>query len=326
MKKTILKLITLISLCGAFMLPTDFPSIKITNGLITAELHLPDANKGYYRGTRFDWSGVIPSLTYKGHSYFGVWNPAKYDPKLHDAITGPVEEFTVLGYNEASVGGEFLMIGIGSLIKPDSKAHNRFKTYDIKNTGKWRVKKKSNQVNFTHKISNVAGYGYVYKKTVKLTMGKPELVLEHYLKNTGSKTIETSVYNHNFFMIDNELTSPNVKTSFPFDVKAQGKGFDTVAIAQNKAITYTRVFEKGESIFSSGLQGFGQSPDDYNILIENLKTGASVRITADKPLEKFVFWACTTTSCPEPYIKLSIKPQEEVRWTIKYEFSVETVK
>jgi hypothetical protein len=95
MKKTILTLMTLISLCGAFMLPTDFPSVKITNGLITAKLLLPDANKGYYRGTRFDWSGVIPSLEYKGHNYFGVWNPAKYDPKLHDAITGPFFYFKI---------------------------------------------------------------------------------------------------------------------------------------------------------------------------------------------------------------------------------------
>ena len=53
---------------------------------------LPDAKNGYYRGTRFDWSGVIGCLEYKSHTYFGVWFP-RYDPYLHDAITGPVEEF-----------------------------------------------------------------------------------------------------------------------------------------------------------------------------------------------------------------------------------------
>ncbi len=58
-----------------FIPPDDFPSAKITNGLITATLHLPDAQKGYYRGTRFDWSGVMPSLEYKGHQYFGSLEP-----------------------------------------------------------------------------------------------------------------------------------------------------------------------------------------------------------------------------------------------------------
>ena len=86
----------------SFMPSEDFPSAKITNGLITATLHLPDAEKGYYRGTRFDWSGVMPSLEYKGHQYFGLWNPAPYDPKLHDAITGPVEEFVARGHGRSS--------------------------------------------------------------------------------------------------------------------------------------------------------------------------------------------------------------------------------
>ena len=52
----------------------------------------PTRNTGYYRGTRFDWSGAIASLTWNGHEYFGQWFD-RYDPKIHDAITGPVEEF-----------------------------------------------------------------------------------------------------------------------------------------------------------------------------------------------------------------------------------------
>ncbi len=51
----------------------DPPEAGISNGSIDAKLYLPDADRGYYRGTRFDWSGVIPSLRYKGHEYFGQW-------------------------------------------------------------------------------------------------------------------------------------------------------------------------------------------------------------------------------------------------------------
>ena len=72
--------------------PTTYPTAHISNGLVNAVVYLPDAKTGYYRGSRFDWSGVIGCLTYKGHNYFGVWFP-HYDPYLHDAITGPVEEF-----------------------------------------------------------------------------------------------------------------------------------------------------------------------------------------------------------------------------------------
>ena len=36
----------------------DHPSAPFANELIEARVYLPDPEKGYYRGTRFDWSGV----------------------------------------------------------------------------------------------------------------------------------------------------------------------------------------------------------------------------------------------------------------------------
>ena len=44
------------------------PSHVIRNGEITARVYLPDATAGFYRSTRFDWSGAIASLEYKGHT------------------------------------------------------------------------------------------------------------------------------------------------------------------------------------------------------------------------------------------------------------------
>src|SRR5580658_6425139 len=99
----------------------DPPQAEISNGVLRAKLYLPDAANGYYRATRFDWSGVVASLEYQGHKYFGVWFP-KYDPKLHDSITGPVEEYrtgiSALGYDDAKAGDTFVRIGVGLLKKP----------------------------------------------------------------------------------------------------------------------------------------------------------------------------------------------------------------
>ncbi len=60
MKYTLLPLTLLVVGWAGFIAPVDFPSAKISNGLIAAELYLPDASRGYYQGTRFDWSGVMP--------------------------------------------------------------------------------------------------------------------------------------------------------------------------------------------------------------------------------------------------------------------------
>jgi len=45
-------------------------------------------------------------------------------------------------------------------------------------------------------------------------------VLEHTLKNAGRKAITTSVYDHNFFMLDDQPTGPDFVVKFPFALRA----------------------------------------------------------------------------------------------------------
>jgi len=197
------------------------PQAEIASARIHAQLYLPDAQSGYYRGTRFDWSGVIAALEWNGHSYFGQWFE-RYDPTLHDAITGPVEEFLTngagLGYDEARPGERFVRIGVGALRKPDESAYRRFATYEIVDPGTWAVRKGADWIEFAHEVKDTAGYAYVYRKRVRLI--KDSLVLEHHLKNTGRKAIATSVYNHDFFMLDRQPTGPDIVVRFPFAPRA----------------------------------------------------------------------------------------------------------
>src|SRR5581483_3703729 len=132
----------------------DFPSTEITNGQIRAKIYLPDAKSGFYRSTRFDWSGAIGSLEYKGHNFYGPWF-ASIDPNVYDlttetpevisapftAMVGPAEEFNTngraLGWDEARPGGTFVKIGVGVLRKPDNEdRYDHSKPYEIVDGGK----------------------------------------------------------------------------------------------------------------------------------------------------------------------------------------------
>jgi len=314
MKNCILLFVTIFFL-GCQTALDEVPKTDISNGLITAKLYLPDAEKGYYRGSRFDWSGVIYELKYDGHDYFGQWF-RNYDPKKNDAICGPVEEFSAIGYAQAPVGGEFIRIGIGGLSKPVENGYQRFGYYELSNPGKWTVKKAKNYVIFTHQLQDVAGYSYVYEKKVHLVKGKPQMVLEHKLKNTGKKTIQTDVHNHNFFMIDHQPTSPDVVVKFAFPVSVTPE-HPAVRI-NGQQIEY--ICEPDEAILFEEVQGHSKSVKDYDFRIENVKTGAGVRITGDKPISKILYWSSTTTQCPEPYIDIDISPGETFSWTITYDF------
>jgi hypothetical protein len=59
------------------------------------------------------------------------------------------------------------------------------------------------------------------------------------------------------------------------------------------------------------------------MIVRNLKTGAGVKIQADKPLHRMVFWACETTYCPENFVYISIRPGESDTWISEYTLFIE---
>ena len=311
--------LTILMLMLSQVASPQFPQAEISNASIHATLYLPDAEKGYYRGTRFDWSGAIASLKWNGHEYFGQWFE-RYDPKLHDAITGPVEEFLTgesgLGYDEAKPGETFVRIGIGAVRKQNDEAYRRFDTYEIVDPGKWTTNKWSNRIEFIHELKDTNGYAYVYRKNIKL--GKDTLVLEHVLRNTGKKPIKTSVYNHNFFTMDREPTGPDFVVRFPFTPRA-ARPLNGLGEIRGNDFFFLKPFERKQTLFTE-VEGFGPSARDYGFQIENRKTGAAVRVTGDHPVVKLYFWSAGLTICPEPYIDVSVEPGRESKWRITYEF------
>ena len=300
----------------------DYPKAEISNGLVRAEIQLPDPERGSYRGTRFDWSGIVSSLQFAGHQFFGNWHDNR-DPKIHDAVTGPAEEFltgdeSALGYDEAKPGETFVRIGIGVIRKPDEKAYRRYATYDIEDHGKWTIHKKKDSVEFVHQLSSPDGYAYEYRKTLRLAKGKPQLEVEHSLKNTGRKTIDTSQYSHNFIVIDQQVIGPDTSVRFPFTPKAE-RELKFGGEIRGQEITYSRELDKGQTS-SSLLQGFSEDAKDYDIRVENRKAGAGVRITGDRPLTKINYWSVRAVASPEPYIHVRIEPGAESHWTLRYTF------
>jgi hypothetical protein len=319
MKKVIIGFMIWIGFASANS-PGQFPQAEITNGLIHARLYLPDTQNGYYRASRFDWSGVMPELEYLGHSYFGQWFE-KYSPTLHDAIMGPVEDFSPVGYDEAKTGDNFLKIGIGIVTRPEEPGYFFVTPYQLVNAGNWNVKKSPGQIEFAHTINDKL-YSYEYQKTIQLVKGQPEMVLAHSLKNTGKHTIESNVYDHNFFMLDGQVTGKGLVIIFPFKPAGEAGGTGNFGKISGNQIVFQKDLEKDEHLFYTSLQGYSNSAKDYDIRIENHNTGAAVRITSDQPLAKLALWSAIKTVCPEPFIHLLIKPGETFTWKIYYQFYI----
>ena len=312
------------------------PNAVISNGLIRATLHLPDKDKGFYRSTRFDWSGVVGSLEYAGHQYYGPWF-TKSDPPLRDfvyrdldivagaqsAITGPAEEFRLpQGYLAAQPGGTFVKIGVGVLRKADETNYSPFGKYELVDPGTWTVRTHTDSVEFAQKVHDPgSGYGYEYQKTVSLAPGRPELTIAHSLTNIGGLPIQTSQYNHNFLVLDGAATGPDFLITVPFPIQTTRPPDPAFAEIRGNTIAYVKMFE-GEDMVSFPLQGFGSEAKDYDIRIENRRTGAGVRVTADRPLARLVLWSIRSTICMEPFIDVSTAPGDTTSWTLTYRYDV----
>jgi hypothetical protein len=323
---------TLLLFLTPFGMP-DSPSATISNGQIEAKIYLSDAKLGFYRGTRFDWSGVIHSLVFKGHDYYGPWF-TQTDAAIHDfiyqgddiiagpcsAITGPVDEFGPVGWDSAS-GNTFVKIGVGALRKPaNAAAYDNFHLYEIEDGGEWEIKQTPDSIEFKQTLKDqLSGYGYVYSKTVRLTNGKPEMVLVHTLMNTGTHAIHTTVYNHNFLVLDRQPPGPGVTISVPFQIHSPELPDKELAQIQGNKVVYLKALKDQDKV-AMPFQGLSDKTADHQIRIENRAAGAGMSLRADRPLFSESLWSIRSVLAMEPYIAISVEPGQEFSWTTTYEY------
>jgi hypothetical protein len=318
---TVLIALALLAVCTAPLIGQEYPKAEIDNGVLKAGLYLPDAENGSYRSSRFDWSGIIYSLEYKGHQFYGMWYP-RHNPLVNDSITGPAEAFEPadggLGYAEAATGGQFIRIGVGVVEKPEERAFSAYKTYKLLDPGKWKVSRGDNWIEFEHTLNTQLGYSYVYTKRITLVTGKPEMLIEHSLKNTGAKVITTRQYNHNFFVMDGKMSGPGITVKFPYEVKAV-TGFRGVLETKGRELVYLQELQGNQSA-QSLLEGYGATAQDHTFTVENKLSGTGVKVTGDHPVVHFNFWTRKETVCPEPYVQLQVQPGSTENWRTHYEF------
>lgn len=303
---------------------------QMDNGVLHVTVDLPSASEGFYRGTRFDWSGAIVDLTYAGHSYYGPWFQ-KIDPSVRDYIfappniiagkasadTGPVEEFTPLGFDSAKPGGTFVKIGVGILRRPDDHRYSSMYDYSIVDPTAWKVRAKRTSIEFTQKIvDGASGYGYLYTKTLRLVPGQPRMMIEHTLKNMGRLPIETDVYDHNFTVLDHQPIGPDFSITLPFAIHLDRPIKSELGAVEGERIVYRRLLADHEYIDVQSIFNPAQPKND--IRVENSRVKAGVRITGDHPLTKFEMWSIRSVMGIEPFIHLTAAPGETIHWRYTY--------
>lgn len=307
----------------------EYPKIELTNDRVRMAIYLPDEEKGYYLGVRFDWSGMIVRASYRGHTFFGP-GISRYDPDVNAGV-GTAEEFVAknrTSYDEAKPGDPFVKIGVGVLERGDASEYGSLKKYRLLRPGKWEIARGGDWVSFHQDLTAPRGWAYSYTKRISLTRDRAGFTIRHRLRNTGTKTIETWHYNHNFVILDDDETYPDYRVKLPFaapepqTIKDGETGSREMGVFRGNEIVLT--CDPGQEwVFAANLNGLRNTIADNDVLFENRKTGAVLRVRGDVPAERMAFFATKQVVSVEPYVEIKLAPGQQKDWTIEYTFIVD---
>lgn len=311
------------------------PRLEIANERVAATVLLPDADRGFYRGTRFDWSGMIASLRCGGQEFYGLWfdriSAEVGDFVFQDegivagpntAALGPAEGFDPgepLGWAQAAAGGAFLKIGVGLLRKPaDGAPYNSFRTYEFVEPGAWQVVPQPDSVLFIHTVEDAAGgLGCEYRKELRLLPGEPRLQITHRLRNTGSRPFSTTTFNHNFLTLGGDPTALGARAGAAFPLGAPTSIGGPIRLDGATAI-FERALAPGE--IAKAIFELGHGGAAYDIHVMN-REGAGFRAQSDTPLSRLVLWSIHRTLSLEPFVEISVPAGDVRTWTTLYTYS-----
>jgi hypothetical protein len=313
--------------------PADYPHRVLMNDTGTrVTVMLIDLEKGFYRGTRFDWSGHIAQAKYRGHTFFGLWR-TPHDPTNYEHGVGPTDEFGIQnppGFAEAKPGEAFLKIGVGLLQRVDDKPYHFSNKYPVLDAGRWsRSTRGSDAIGFQHELRSDVDWGYRYGKTVRLIDDQPQFEIERTLKNIEGNDIKTASYNHNFIRIDDELIGPSYELELSDELQAE---VPPPAKFDGRQLTFTDKVDKPLMIYFKGQpkRSSKEPPENerrfirvspkpsFDITVTNRRTGGQMVIRHHFDVSELRLWVTSTAICPEPFINVELGPAESMSWTTTY--------
>lgn len=258
-------------------------------------------------GPRFDRTAMVGSIRLDGAEYLA-------EHGLSDEFG--IEGAGVLNFQQARASECFVKIGVGMLVKEDGRRYRFNKHYAIRELFPVSVEadKYPNKITVRQKSPIVGGYGYSYVKRYTVDTKKATLTIEYELTNTGKTEFTFDQYNHNWFAFGGEPIGQSYFIKPAFEVR-RGKCSWLGRRAGGLEILHT--ITRGY-YFPSPVS----SPAGKNSLtVTCRKSGMSVTVKGDFPVERSAFFAEKSALCPEVFVQTNLAPGESHRWKRTYLFS-----
>tara|TARA_R110001583_G_scaffold50403_3_gene157351 strand:+ start:21429 stop:22364 length:936 start_codon:yes stop_codon:yes gene_type:complete len=278
------------------------------------EVHI-DLPLESYQLSRFDWTGKITAVKFKGVYVSGSERlDCEDENKFGKGFYNEFGIETPIGFDECEEGEWFPKIGVG-LLKKEGEQYSFSKAYETQ-PADFKVKIESKKVIIECQSQSTNGYSYALKKEIELL--EDSFVIRYKLHNTGVKTIATNEYTHNFLAINKELISNDYILKFPFQIKPELFGAtvnpeEKVEVGQYE-IRFNSTPE--EQFFFSNLSG-GECVDASWELI-NTKSKVGIRETGSFKTSQVNLWGWKHVVSPELFFDVNVKPGQKIEWSRMY--------
>lgn len=270
-----------------------------------------------YQSSRFDWTGKISEIKYRGLPMTITEKPDGENENVYGK--GLYNEFsmdTALGFNEAQVGEWFHKIGVG-LLKKDSPDYEFFRDYEIK-PAQFDVLVEVDRIKIECLSHHMNGYEYRLLKEVVLEDEK--LIINYSLENTGYKIIEVEEYVHNFMAINAERVDSKYQLRFPFHLHSGNASQlvdpdDILDIGKDEIKFKSRTENQ---FFASYLNGEKRVESGWELIHLDQKVG--IRETTSFPTNKVNIWGWKHVISPELFHEFKLIPGDTEDWSRTYQF------
>lgn len=283
------------------------------------------AEVGQYRGARFEWAGFITGVTLlNGNHSFCV--PESLTLGQGTGGAGLCNEFglqVALGYDETLPGEEFPKLGIGLLTRLDEEPYDFSRKYPV-NPFEVEVKSEgTHKVTYSIQPKDCRGYAASLIKSISIDANR--LTVEHRLHNTGTKSIATEEYCHNFLGIDTYSVGPDYVLKFPFELApwADEEGTMDGLVFDKQEVSWS---QKPNKPFYFRLPGFDGNRYDWMWELQHSPSGTGVREISKFQVSSAAVWGAGHVISPEMFIDVRVEPGETKSWSRIYEFFTKPAK
>jgi hypothetical protein len=120
-------------------------------------------------------------------------------------------------------------------------------------------------------------------------------------------------------VMNKQPPGPDFTIRFPFEPKpTRAPNTALINVVGNELVYAKQLSGRDQAVVS--FEGYGDTAADTEMIIENEKIGAGVRITADRPLIRDMLWSIRSVFAIEPYIAVDIEPGTEFTWKNMFEY------